>query len=133
MADIGGGTGGGSMGGMNGDSLNSSAGAGGLDSVISSVDSALTTLDPHAGASAIGSVLQALQGAPGLGGITGNLQQLQTQLQGGAPDGGQVGRLLTTLGQQTREVAGGAGPIAGVLHQLAGRLDAAGAKLGGGA
>jgi hypothetical protein len=123
MTDIGGGTGTGSM--------NSGAGAGGLDSVIASVDSALTTLNPQAGASAIGSVLQALQGAPGLGGITGNLQQLQTQLQSGAPDGAQVGRLLTTLGQQTRDAAGSAGPIAGVLHSLAGRLDAAGAKLGG--
>jgi ABC-type transporter Mla subunit MlaD len=132
MADIGG-IGGGSVGGMNGSSLNSSGGAGGLDSVIGAVDSALTGLDPQVGVTAIGHVLQALQGAPGLGGIAGNLQQLQTQLQSGAPDGAQIGRLLTTLSQQTRDTAGSAGPISGVLHQLAGRLDAAGAKLGGGA
>lgn len=112
-------------------SMNSNAGAGGLDSVIGAVDSSLTSLDPRAGASAIGMVLQALQGAPGLGGIAGSLQQLQHHLQGGTPDGAQVGPLLTTLSQQTRDAAGQAGPISGVLHSLAGRLDAAGAKLSG--
>ena len=116
-------------------SMNSGAGAGGLDSVVGAVDGALTTLDAEAGASAVGQVLRALQGAPGLDAIAGALQQLQLHLQGGAqggaPDGAAVGALLTTLSQHTREVAGQAGPISGVLHQLAGRLDAVGAKLSG--
>jgi ABC-type transporter Mla subunit MlaD len=122
------------MGGASSGSMNSGGGAGGLDSVIASVDQSLTSLDPKAGAAAIGQVRQALQGtnAPGLSGIAGNLEQLQQHLQGGSVDGAQVGRLLTTLGQQTRTAAGSAGPIAGVLQQLAGRLDAAGAKLSGG-
>lgn len=126
MADLGG------LGSAISGSMNSAAGAGGLDSVIGAVDASLTTLNPQAGASAIGQVLQALQGAPGLGGLAGNLQQLQTHLQGGAPDGAAIGALLTTLSQQTRDAAGQTGPISGVLHQLAGRLDAAGAKLSGG-
>jgi hypothetical protein len=107
-------------------------GVGGLDSVMQSVDGALTSLDPQAGAAAIGQVLQALGSAPGTGGIAGNLRQLQEQLQGGAPDGAQVARLLTTLGQQTRETAGQAGGLSGPLHQLATRLDGVAARLGGG-
>jgi hypothetical protein len=101
--------------------------------VVGQVDQALTSLDPQAGARAIGQVLQALQGAPGLGGIAGNLQQLQTHLQGGSPDGAQVGRLLTTLGEQTRDAAGQGGALGGALQQLAQRLQAAGSQLSGGA
>ena len=114
-------------------SMNSGAGAGGLDSVVGAVDAALTSLDTQAGTAAVGQVLRALQGAPGLGDVVGSLQQLQQHLRGGTPDGAAVGAVLTTLSQQTRAVAGEAGPIAGVLHQLAGRLDAVGARLSGGA
>jgi hypothetical protein len=105
---------------------------GGLDSVLQSVDGALTKPRPaQAGAAAIGQVLQALGSAPGTGGIAGNLRQLQEQLQGGAPDGAQVARLLTTLGQQTRETAGrraGSRPAAPARHAPRRRR----ARLGGG-
>lgn len=107
------------------------SGGGGLDGVMRAVDQALTSLDPQAGASAIGQVLQALQGAPGIGGIAGTLQQLQQQLSGGAPDGAQTGRLLTTASRQTRELAGQAGELSGPLQQLAQRLEAAGSQLSG--
>lgn len=105
--------------------------AGGLDGIMQSVDQALTSLDPKAGAAAIGQVLQALGNAPGLGGIAGALQQLQQQLQSSSPDGAQIGTLLTTLGQHTRDVAGQGGALGGPLQQLASRLDAAGSQISG--
>ncbi len=108
------------------------AGAGGLDGVVRAVDQALTSLDPRAGAAAIEQVLPLLQGAPGLGGLAGTLQQLHGQLQGGAPDGAQVSRLLTEASQQTRGVAGQAGGLGGTLQQLASRLEAAASQVSGG-
>ncbi len=114
------------------DTSTTAGGAGDIDGIMRSVDQALTSMDPQAGSAAIGQVLQALGGAPGLGGIAGTLQQLQQHLQGGTPDGAQVGPLLTTLGQQTRDAAGQAGGLAGPLQQLAARLDAAGSQLSGG-
>ena len=104
---------------------------GGLAGIMAAVDQALTSLDPQAGASAIGRVLPALGGAPGLGGLAGTLQQLQAQLQGGAPDGAQTAALLSTLSRQTRDAAGQAGDLTGPLQQLAARLEAASVQLGG--
>lgn len=104
---------------------------GDLSGLVASVDGALTSLDPKAGAAAIGQVQQALQGAPGLSGLTGNLTALQKQLSGSAPDGAEIGRLLGELSQQTRDAAGAGGSAGGALQQLAQRLEAAGRQLSG--
>ncbi len=114
------------------DTGSTAGGAGGIDGIVRSVDHALTSMDPKAGAAAVEQVLQALGGAPGPGGIGTTLQELHGHLQGGAPDGARVGPLLTALGRQTRDAAGQAGGLAGPLQQLAARLDAAGSQLSGG-
>lgn len=110
--------------------MNSGAGPGGLDSVVGAVDSALVSLDARQGAMAVGVVRRALRFLPSsrVAGVAETLEQLQQALQGG-PGAAPVGPFLATLGRQTREAAAGAGPMAGVLHQLAGRLDAAGARI----
>ena len=108
------------------------SGMSGISNIVSSVQNALTTLDPQTGASAIEQVLGALKNLPGTEAIQGTLTSLHQQLAGGSPDGPQVGGLMQQLSTQTRGVAGQAGPIGGGLTQLADRLQSAGSQISGG-
>ena len=109
------------------------SGMSGISNLVSSVQNALTTLDPQTGASAIEQVLGALKSVPGTEGIQGTLTSLHQQLASGSPDGAKTGDLMRDLSSQTRGVAGQAGPISGPLTQLADRLQSAGSQISGGA
>lgn len=102
----------------------------GITGIVSSVQNALTTLDPQAGASAIEQVLGVLTNVPGTESIAGTLNALHQQLAGGAPDGAHVGGLLRELSAQTRGASGQAGPmLGGGLSQLADRLESAASQV----
>lgn len=126
MADIGGGAG------APGNIPGGLPGGGALQGVVGAVDQALASLDPKTGAAVIGQVRQLLQYVPGVGGVAGTLDQLQAHLKSDRPDPQQVAPLLAGLARETRTAAGRAGPLGFALEQLAGRIETAAARLGGG-
>ncbi|MDQ6925720.1 MAG: hypothetical protein M3154_05725 [Candidatus Eremiobacteraeota bacterium] len=113
-------------------SMSGGAAGGSIDSVVNSVKEALTNLDPHAGASAISMVQGALKAVPGTSALSDALSSLREQLSSGSPDGARLRQSLMQVSDQTRAVAGQAGPLSTTLTQLADRLATVGSQVGGG-
>jgi hypothetical protein len=99
-----------------------------LDATVAAVQSAggdLTALPAEAAVDNIDTWMEALDDVDGADKVTGNLESLKEALQESPINGGLVGMILTTLAEDTRQVAGSTPGVS----QLASALKAGGEKL----
>jgi hypothetical protein len=103
-----------------------------IQPTLSALQGDLTSLSPSKGADLIAKWTADMENADWRGAKTihGNLAALQSQLEGGTPDGARIKDLLTKLGEETARAAAHVGGNTGSqLQQLADALQKAGSSL----